>query len=147
MYANEILQYVLFITLILRLISVVASFYAPIPWTAAHHSSLCLTISWSLLKLTSIESMMPSNRLILCCLLLLLSSIFPSISVFSESYTIICLCYNFLIHSPVAGSWSGFQFLAFTDKPPTNTVKKTLYGNMVSFLLGKGLPVDWLWVV
>ena len=84
-----------FITLILRLISVVASFYAPTPWTAAHHSSLCLTM----LELTSIELMMPSNRLILCCLLLLLSSIFPSISVFSESYTIICLCHNFLIHS------------------------------------------------
>ena len=84
MYANEILQYVLFITLILRLISVVASFYAPIPWTAAHHSSLCLTISWSLLKLTSIESMMPSNRLILCRPLLLLASIFLSIRVFSN---------------------------------------------------------------
>ena len=136
-----------FITLILRLISVVASFYAPTPWTAAHHSSLCLTISWSLLKLTSIELMMPSNRLILCCLLLLLSSIFPSISVFSESYTIICLCHNFLIHSPVAGSWSSFQFLALTDKSPTNTVKKSLYGNRVSFLLGKGLPVNWLWVI
>ena len=37
------------------------------PWTAAHQSSLSFTISWSLLKLMSIESMMPSNHLILCC--------------------------------------------------------------------------------
>ena len=54
------------------------------PWTAAHQSSLSLTISQSLLKLTFIESVMPSNHLILCCPLLLLSSIFPSIRVFSN---------------------------------------------------------------
>ena len=52
------------------------------PWTAAHQASLSFTISWSLLKLMSIELMMPSNYLILCCPLLLLSSIFPSIRVF-----------------------------------------------------------------
>ena len=92
-----------FITCILRLISVIASFYAPTPWTVAHHASLCFSISWSLLKLTSIESTMPSSRLIPCCLLLLLSSIFPSISVFSESYTIICLCLIF--KNPFTWSW------------------------------------------
>ena len=54
------------------------------PWTAACQASLCITISWSLLKLTSIESLMPSNHLILCHPLLLLSSIFPSIMVFSN---------------------------------------------------------------
>ena len=54
------------------------------PWTAAHQASLSLTISWSLLKLMSIESVMPSNHLILCCPLLLLPSIFPSIRVFSN---------------------------------------------------------------
>ena len=47
-------------------------------WTAARRASLSLTISWSLLKLKSIESVMSSNQLILCCLLLLLPSIFPS---------------------------------------------------------------------
>ena len=54
------------------------------PWTAACQASLSFTISWSLLKLMSIESMMLSNHLILCCLLLLLPSIFPSIRVFSN---------------------------------------------------------------
>ena len=47
-------------------------------------ASLSITISQSLLKLMSIESVMPSNYLILCCLLLLLPSIFPSIRVFSN---------------------------------------------------------------
>ena len=51
------------------------------PWTAAHQASLSFPISRSLLKL--IESVMPSNHLILCHPLLLLPSIFPSISVFS----------------------------------------------------------------
>ena len=46
-------------------------------WTAAHQASLSFTISQSLLKLTSTESVMPSNHLILCCPLLLLPSIFP----------------------------------------------------------------------
>ena len=44
------------------------------PWTAARQASLSFTISWSLLKLISIELMMPSNHLILCCPLLLLPS-------------------------------------------------------------------------
>ena len=52
-------------------------------WTAAHQTSLSFTISQSLLKLMSIESVMPSNHLILCCPLLL-PSIFPSIRVFSS---------------------------------------------------------------
>ena len=54
------------------------------PWTAAHQASLSITNAWSLLKLMSIESVMPSNHLILCCPLLLLPSIFPSIRVFSS---------------------------------------------------------------
>ena len=54
------------------------------PWTAAHQASLSITNSRSLLKLTSIMSVMPSNRLILCCPLLLPPSIFPSIRVFSN---------------------------------------------------------------
>ena len=54
------------------------------PWTAAHQASLSFAISWSLLKLTSIESMMSSEHLILCHPLLLLPSLFPSIRVFSS---------------------------------------------------------------
>ena len=54
------------------------------PWTVAHESSLSITNSWSLLKLMSIELVMPSNHLILCHPLLLLPSIFPSIRVFSS---------------------------------------------------------------
>ena len=53
------------------------------PWTAARQASLSITNSQSLLKLMSIESMMPSNHLIFCCPLLL-SSMFPSIKVFSN---------------------------------------------------------------
>ena len=53
------------------------------PWTATHQASLSFTISWSWLRFMSIESMMPSNHLILCCPLLLLPSIVPSIRVFS----------------------------------------------------------------
>ena len=54
------------------------------PWTAAHQASLSITNSRSLLKPMSTESMMPSNHPILCCALLLLPSIFPSIRVFSK---------------------------------------------------------------
>ena len=54
------------------------------PWTAAHKASLSIINSWSLLKLMSIESVMPSNHLILCHPLLLPPSIFPSIRVFSD---------------------------------------------------------------
>ena len=50
------------------------------PWTAAHQASLFINNSQSLLKLMSIESVMPSNHVILCHPLLLLPSIFPSIS-------------------------------------------------------------------
>ena len=53
------------------------------PWTAARQASLSLTMSWSLIKLMSIESVIPSNHLILC-LHLLLPSIFPRIRVFSS---------------------------------------------------------------
>ena len=54
------------------------------PWTAAHQASLSITNSWSFLKFMSIESVMPSNHLILCHPLLRLPSLFPSIRVFSN---------------------------------------------------------------
>ena len=55
------------------------------PWTTVHQASLSITNSQSSLKLSSIESVRPSNHLILCCPLLLLPSIFPSIRVFQMS--------------------------------------------------------------
>ena len=54
------------------------------PWTAARQASLSFTISWSLLKLMSIELVMPSSHLILCHPLLLLPSVFPSTGVISN---------------------------------------------------------------
>ena len=58
------------------------------PWTAACQASLSITNSWNLLKLMSIESVMPSSHLIFCHSLLLLPSIFPSIRVFSNESTL-----------------------------------------------------------
>ena len=60
------------------------------PWTAAHQASLSITNSWSLLKLMSIELVMPSTHLILCRPLFLLPSIFPSIRVFSNE-SVLCI--------------------------------------------------------
>ena len=54
------------------------------PWAAAHQASLSFTISYSLLRFMSIESVIQSNHLILCHSLLLLLSIFPSIRIFSN---------------------------------------------------------------
>ena len=60
------------------------------PWTAAHQASLSITNSQSLPKLMSVESVMPSNHLILCRPLLLLPSIFPNIRVFSNE-SVLCI--------------------------------------------------------
>ena len=67
---------------VVQLLSCVQLFATP--WTAAHQASLSLTISWSLLKLMSIELVMPSNHVVFCYPLLLLPSIFPIIRVFSN---------------------------------------------------------------
>ena len=72
------------------------------PWTAARQASLLFTNSWSLLKLMSIESVMPSNHLIFCHPLLLPPSILPSIRVFSNE-SVLCIrcpkywCFSFSI--------------------------------------------------
>ena len=72
------------------------------PWTAVHQVSLSFTISWSLLKLMSIELVMTSNHLIILChTLLLLPSIFPSIRVFSNK---LALCIR----------WPKYQSLSFS---------------------------------
>ena len=75
------------------------------PWSAALQSSLSITNSWSLLKLMSIESVMPSHHLIPCHPLLLLPSIFPSIRVFS-SESVLCI------------RWQSIRVLASTSVCP-----------------------------
>ena len=77
------------------------------PWTAAHQASLSITNSWSLLKLMSIESVIPSNHLILCHPLLLPPSIFPSIRVFSKE-------------SVLYIRWPKYWSLSFSISSPMN---------------------------
>ena len=89
------------------------------PWTAALQASLSFTISWSLLKLMSIESPMPSNHLILCRPLLLLPSIFPSIWVLS-SKSFLCI------------RWPKYWSFSFSISPSSE------YSGLISF------RVDWL---
>ena len=87
------------------------------PWTAARQVSLSITKSWSLLKLMSIELVMPSNHLILCHPLLLPPSIFPSIRVFSSES---------VLHIRWLKYWS-FSF----NISPSNE-----YSELISFRIG-----------
>ena len=80
------------------------------PWTVAHQASLSIAYSQSLLKLMSIESVMPSNQLILCHPLLLLPSIFPSIRVFSNDSVFHISwpkCWNFSFSISSSNEYSG----------------------------------------
>ena len=83
------------------------------PWTAPRQASLSISNSRSLLKLLSIESVMPSNHLILCCLLLLLPSIFPSIRAFSNE-SVLCIRWpkhwNFSFSISPSNEYSGMIF-------------------------------------
>ena len=94
------------------------------PWTAARQASLFITNSWSSLKLMSIESVMPSNHLILCYPLLLLPSTFPSIRVFSKESA---LC----IRWPKYWSFS-FQHQSFQWTPRTDFLYDGLVGSPCS---------------
>ena len=87
------------------------------PWTAARQSSLSITNFWCLLKLMSIESVMPSNHLILYCPLLLLPSIFPSIRVFSNES---------VLHIRWPKCWS----FSFSISPSSE------YSGLISFRMG-----------
>ena len=89
------------------------------PWTAALQACLCITNSQSLFKLISIESLMPSNKLILCCPLLLSSSIFPSIRVFSNQ-------------SALHIRWPKYWSFSFSISPSNE------YSGLISFRM------DWL---
>ena len=77
------------------------------PWTAASQASLSITNSWSLLKLMSIELVMPCRHLVLCHPLLFLPSIFPSIRVFSNESS---LCIK----------WPKYWSFSFSISPPVN---------------------------
>ena len=89
------------------------------PWTAASQDSLSITKSWSLLKLVSIELVMPSNHLMLCHPLLLLPSIFPSIRVFSNK-------------SVFHINWPKYWSFLFSIRPSNE------YSGLISFRM------DWL---
>ena len=89
------------------------------PWTAARQASPSITNSWSLAKLMSIESVMPSSHLILCHPLLLLPSIFPSIRVFSNE-------------SVLRIRWPKYWSFSFNISPSNE------YSELMSF------RVDWL---
>ena len=112
------------------------------PWTAEHQASLSFTISQSLLKLMSIESVMPSNHLILCHPLLLLPSIFPSIKVFSNE-SALCIrwpkCWSFSFSIRPSNEYSGL--ISFrTDWFDLLAVQGTLqsllqYHNLKAFLI------------
>ena len=91
------------------------------PWTAAHQASLSITNSHSLLKLMSIESVMPSNHLILCHPLLL-PSIFPSIRVFSTE-------------SALGIRWPKYRSFNFSISPSNE------YPGLISFRM------DWLYLL
>ena len=88
------------------------------PWTAARQVSLSFIISWSLLKLMFIESMMPSNHLICCHPLLLLPSTFPSIRVFSNE-SVLCI------------RWPEYQNFSFSISPSNE------HSELISF------KIDW----
>ena len=86
------------------------------PWTAEHQASLSITSSWSLLKLMSVELMMPSNHLILHHPLLLLPSVFPSIRVFSKE-SVLCIrwpkYWSFSFSISLSNQYSGLLSLGW----------------------------------
>ena len=98
------------------------------PWTAAHQASLYIVNSQSLLKLMSIESVMPFNHLILCHPLFLLPSIFPSISVFSNESVLHSRwpkCWRFSFSISSSNEYSGLISLRM-DWLDLLTVQETL---------------------
>ena len=90
------------------------------PWTVARQASLSFTLSWSLLKLTSVKLVIPSNHLILCHPLLLLPSIFTSIRVFSNE-SVLCIrwpkYWSFSFSISPSNEYSGLIFfrMAWSD--------------------------------
>ena len=97
-------------------------------WTTACQASLSFTISRSLLKLTSIESVMPSNHLALCCPLLLLPSIFPKIRVFSNE-SVLLIQFNSVQFSCSVMSDSLRPHGPQHDRPPCLSPTPGVYSN------------------
>ena len=115
-------------------------------WAAARQASLCITSSWSLLKLMSIESVMPSNHLILCCPLLLPPSIFPRIRVFSNESVLHIRWpkyWTFSFSISLSDEYSGLisfrmdwlDLLAVQENPESSTPQfKSVNSSVLSFL-------------
>ena len=97
-FSPRVIFFILFLFFVVCCSAAQSCRFSATPWSAAYQASLFFTISWSLLKLMSIESVMPSNRLILCCPLLLMPWIFPSMSLFQ------CVTYHTLNHPEVYSS-------------------------------------------
>ena len=96
------------------------------PWTAACQSSLSITNSWNLLKLMSIALVMPSNHLILCRPLLLLTSIFPSIRFFSNKSVLHIRCpkyWSFSFSISLSSEYSGLISFRMDWLDPPNYIQ------------------------
>ena len=112
--------HIIYYSKMLLFICLVTSNYLGPPWTAARQASLSFTISPSLLKLASIELVKPFNHLILCCPLLFLPSIFPSLRVSSSALHI---------------RWPKYWRFSFSINPSNE------YSGLISF------RIDWLYLL
>ena len=113
---SDMMSLIFCVIIVVQLLSRVQLFVTP--WIAAHQAFLSFTISWSVLKLMSIESLMLSNHLILCHPLLFLPSIFPSIRVFSNESALCIL-------------WPKYWSFTFSISPSNE------YSGLISF------RIDW----
>ena len=140
-YGFSICKYMIFICLnvlcfikLLLLFSCVQLFV--IPWTAACQASLSFSISQSLVKLMSIELVMPSNCLILCHSLLLLPTMFPNIRVFSNESALCIRCWSFSFNISPSNEYSGLISLQFKGLPRifsnTTVQKHQFFGTQLS---------------
>ena len=98
------------------------------PWIAAHQASLSITSSQSSLKLTSIESVMPSSHLILCHPLFLLPPILPSIRVFSNEST---LCMSWATREAQILEWVAYPFSSGSSRPRNRTRVSCIAGRFL----------------
>ena len=119
-------------------------------WTAASQASLSITISQSLLKLMSIESVMPSNDLILCRSHFLLLSIFPSIRVFSNE-SVLCIRWPKYCSSSFCISSSNEYWLVWSPCSPRDSQEpfptphfKSINSSVLSFLYSPTHIYTWL---
>ena len=112
------------------------------PLTSAVEASLCFPICLSLLKLASTESAIPSNHLILCCPLLLLPSVFPSIRIFSSESEYFIFEF-FFFHSCVDGHLGCFRNLPAVNKVAMNIGVHVSFQITVFIFFGYIQPKEW----